>query len=63
MLWAVLRAIFLPAALVTEGCLRFEFVDALVDAAAAAAPLPVADSLVEGTGGTAEAAFDAPGGK
>jgi hypothetical protein len=62
MLWAVFRAIFLPAALVTEGCLRFEFVDALVDAAAAA-PLPVADSLVEVTGGTADAAFDAPGGK
>lgn len=45
MLWAVLRAIFLPAALVAEGCFRFEFVAVALDDAP---PDEVADALLEG---------------
>jgi hypothetical protein len=59
MLCAVFRAIFLPAALVAEGCLRFEFE---VLACAAVAALPTVVALLEGGGAPADAANEVPGG-
>lgn len=57
-LCAVLRAIFLPAALVVVGCFLFELE---VLGAAAAAPLPAVDALLGGAAAV-DADDEAPGG-
>jgi hypothetical protein len=59
MLCAVFRAIFLPAALVADGCFRFEF-EAFVEVVDAAC-WDVVD-LVAATVECADAAAEAPGG-